>query len=188
MGAALGLKKDCTGEMWALSPHILGSTIKLWGSRKGFPGNKQMRGPVHLNNPPWRSSPHCRTQPFLCQMLVITVLLVSHWVQGHFPPHEHRRSRQSPAHCTRSSHLPHPFHWQSTRYHAVQNNAHDQKLRQFSLARMILVLWRWESLNLILAREVEVSNVTSFSQLHPQRWGETAILKEMHPMCLRQVS
>lgn len=159
------------------------------GSWKGFTGNKEMRGPVHLNSPPWRSSPHCRTQPaFLCQTLVIMVLLVSHWVQGHFPPREHRRSRRSPAHCTRSSHLPHPFHCQSTRYHVVQNNAHDQKLRQFLLARRIFVHWQWKPLNLILAHEVEVSNVSSFLQLHPQRWGDTAILKEMHPTCRGQVS
>lgn len=168
---------------------FLGGRIKLWGSRKSFTGNKLMRGPIHLSSPPRCSSPHCRTQPaFLCRMLVITVLLASHWLQGRFPPREHRRSRQSPARCTRSSHLPHPFHWQSTRYHVAQNDAHDQKLRQFSLARMIFVCWRWDSSNLVLAHKVEVSNVSSSSQLHPRRWGETVVLKEMHPMCLRQVS
>ena len=157
MREAWGLKKDHTRQMWTLSLHILGIRIKLWGSQKGFTGNKQMRSPVHLDSPPRCCSPHCRTQPaFLCQMLVITALLASHWVWGHFPPQEHRRSRQSPAHYTRSSHLPHPFHWQGTRYHVVQNTAHDQKLRQFLLARVIFVHWWWEPLNLILAHKIGV--------------------------------
>lgn len=46
---------------------------------------------------------------------------------------------------------------------------------------MIFVYWQWKSLNLILAHKVAVSIVSSSSQFHPQRWGETAILKEMHP-------
>lgn len=186
MGPAWGLMKDCTGQMGAWSPHISGTRIKLWVSQQGFTGNKQMRDPVHLNSPPWCSSPHWGTQPaFLCQILVIMVLLASRWVQRHFPPHEHRSSRQSPAHFTRSSH---PFHWQSTRYYAVQNNAHGQKLREFSLARMVFVHWPWQSSKFILAHKVEVSSVRLSSQFNPQRWGETAILKEMHPTCLRQVS
>lgn len=60
----------------ALSPNISSRGIRLCGSWKGFTGNKEMRGPVHLNSPPWWLSPHCRAQPaFLCQKLVITVLL-----------------------------------------------------------------------------------------------------------------
>lgn len=64
--AAWGLRKDCTGTMWALSPHISGIRIKLWCSWKGFIGNKQIRGPVHLNSPPWHPCPRCRTQPAFC--------------------------------------------------------------------------------------------------------------------------
>lgn len=83
-----------------LCPHISGSRIKLWGSWKGFPGNKQLRGPVHLNGPPWFSSPHHKIQPeFLCQMLVIVVFLARHRVQGHF---HHVSTAQSLPHFART--------------------------------------------------------------------------------------
>lgn len=61
-------------------------------------------------------------------------------------------------------------------------------LRWFSVAGVIFVHLKWESLNLILAQRSEVSNVNSSSLLYPQRKGDTPILKELYPTYLRQMS
>lgn len=185
--AAWGLKKDCTGQIWALCPHFSGSSIKLWGSQKGFTGNKQRSGPLHLSSPPWHSFPHRTTHQNLCARhwlfwycwLVTGSKDIFHHVTIEAVGKVLLTLPEASTFLTPSTDRA-----QGTMWFRI---THVTKSWEFSFGR-IFVHWRWESLNLVLAHEGEISNVSLSSQFHSQRWGETAILKTTHPTCLTEVS
>lgn len=129
------------GLLSHLCPHISGSRIKPWCSWKGFPGNKQLRGLVHLNSPLWFSSPHHKIQPeFLCQMLSLWCFLACCRVQGHFSPREHSAKPSSLCQeLPHSSPLPLPEHKELCGLEWCTW----PKNEGFSLARRF-VLWPWE--------------------------------------------